>query len=149
MSASSSARKLVLLCTLGCLAATMVVACRPEPVAPDDATILILDPPANARLSGSEVTIRTFVNYVTLVDKIGQPAAPGEGHIVYYMDVTPPVVKGETGLTDPGTYFATTEKIHIWTNVPAGDHVFWVQLVSNNNTPLEPPAAVRVPITMK
>ena len=149
MNASPTAHRVLLLLTVIVLAASTLAGCRPEPVAPDDPTILILDPPANAHLSGGEVTVRTFVSYLTLSNAIGQPAKPGEGHIVYYMDVTPPVVRGESALTDPGTYVATTDKVHVWDNVPAGDHVFWVQLVSNNNTPLEPPAAVRVPVTMR
>jgi hypothetical protein len=149
MGATNVARKLAIFSLAACLAALSLVACRPEPVAPDDATVLILDPPANAHLSGGQVTVRSYVSYLKLVDAIGQPAVPGEGHLVYYMDVTPPVVRGESALTGTGTYFATTDKVHVWTNVPPGDHIFWVQLVSNNNTPLEPPAAVRVPVTMR
>jgi hypothetical protein len=126
-----------------------VTGCRPEPVAPDDATVLILDPPANARLSGPDVTVRTFVNYLTLVEPSGQADKPGEGHLVYYMDVDPPVARGQSALTAQGTCSATTARTHVWNAVSPGNHVFWVQLVSNNNTPLEPPAAVRVPVTVK
>jgi hypothetical protein len=149
MSFMLAARRFLLLFAVIGMAANALVACRPEPVAPDDATILILDPPANARLAGGEVTIRTFVSNLTLSSAVGQPAVAGEGHILYYMDVNPPVIRGESALTAPETCVATTDKVHVWKNVPPGDHVFWVQLVSNNNTPLEPPAAVRVPINMR
>jgi hypothetical protein len=128
------------------LSLAMLVSCRPEPVAPDDARILILDPPAGATLSSGDVTVKTFSEYIKLVDKAGQTSEPGQGHIVYYMDVIPPVTKGESALTDPGTYFATIEPFYTWENVAPGNHIFWVQLVNNDNTPLEPPSAVRVPI---
>lgn len=133
---------------LACLAVLTMISCRPEPVMPDDARILILDPPAEANLPSGDVTIRTFVEYFKLVDKIGEINQLGQGHIVYYMDVNPPVVKGELALTDKDTFFTTTDTSHLWKNVPPGSHVFWVQLVNNDNTPLEPPAAVRVPVTI-
>ena len=74
---------------------------------------------------------------------------PGEGHIIFYMDVTPPLKKGESALTAEGTYFITKDKVYVWENVPAGAHTFTVQLVNNDDTPLEPPAAVRAPVTVK
>jgi hypothetical protein len=130
------------------LSICVIVSCRPEPVAPDDARILILDPPAGATLPAGDVTIQTFSEYIELVDKAGQNREPGQGHIVYYMDITPPVTKGESALTNPGTYFVTTASFHVWNKVAPGNHIFWVQLVNNDNTPLEPPSAVRVPVTI-
>ena len=132
-----------------CSALLLAPSCRPEPVAPEDATILILDPPAGARLPAGDVTIRTYVEHIKLVDAAGQPYQPGQGHIIYYMDVTPPTVKGKSVLTEAGTCFATTGTFHVWKGVPPGSHVFWVQLANNDNTPVEPPAAVRVPVTIE
>jgi hypothetical protein len=88
------------------------------------------------------------VDNFTLVDSNGQANQSGEGHLIYYKDITPPLVKGKTSLTQPGSYAVSIEKSFSWNNIEAGPHNFWVQLVNNDNTPLEPPAAVRVPVTV-
>jgi len=123
-------------------------ACNPEPVAPQDPTVLIIDPAAESTISSDTVTIRAFVERFDLVDKIGQPNSPGEGHVLYYMDVTPPMQQGESALSADGTYAISMDTSHTWNNVQPGTHTFWVQLVNNDNTPLEPPAAVRVYVTV-
>ena len=126
-----------------------LVSCRPEPVAPEEARVLILEPSADSTINYANVSVKTYVEIFNLVDKIGQANVPGEGHIVFYLDVTPPLNKGESALTGAGTYFVTRDTVHVWEKVPAGAHTFWVQLVNNDNTPLEPPAAVYVPVTVK
>ena len=125
-----------------------LVSCRPEPVAPQEGRILILEPSADSTVTSPNVTVRTYVEFFNLADKIGQPNVPGEGHIIFYLDVAPPLKKGESALTAEGTYFITTDTAHIWQNVPAGAHTFWVQLVNNDNTPLEPASAVYAPVTV-
>jgi hypothetical protein len=81
-------------------------------------------------------------------DHIGKQNVTGEGHIIYYLDVTPPTVPGQPATTAPGTYQATTDDFHIWPEVPAGDHTFWAQLVNNDNTPLDTPVITRIDITI-
>ena len=126
----------------------VLVSCRPEPVTPQEGRILILEPSADSTVS-QDVTVKTYVEFFNLVDKIGQANVPGEGHIIFYLDVTPPLKKGESALTAEGTYFITKDTVHVWENVPAGAHTFTVQLVNNDNTPLEPASAVRAPVTVK
>ena len=135
--------------TLFSLAAALFTGCHPEPVIPQDARVLIIDPAAESTVTTSTVTIKTFVERFNLVDKAGQPNSPGEGHLVYYMDAQPPLEQGNSALTPEGTYAVTTETSRTWLNVPPGTHTFWVQLVNNDDTPLEPPAAVRVYVTVK
>jgi hypothetical protein len=89
-----------------------------------------------------------YVDNFKLADKSGQANQSGEGHLIYYQDVTPPLVQGQSALSDEGSYFISTAKTYTWENMSAGRHNLWVQLVNNDNTPLEPPAAVRVPITV-
>jgi len=79
------------------------------------------------------------INFKIVADKIGQQAAPGEGHFIYYFNVTPPTSPGKPGLTEEGTYAVTTDSIVSWFGVLPGEYSVWVQLVNNNNTPLEPP----------
>jgi hypothetical protein len=125
------------------------IACHPEPVAPQEARILIIDPAAESVIDTTTITIKTFVERFNLVDKTGQPNSPGEGHIVYYKDVTPPLVEGQSALTAEGSYIISMESSETWNNLQPGKHTFWVQLVNNDNTPLLPPAAVRVYVTVK
>jgi hypothetical protein len=131
-----------------CSSIVMVAACRPEPVASEEARLLVLDPSAEASLYSSEINVRTYVENFNLVKKIGQNPAFGEGHIIYYLDVTPPLIKGNSALTQEGSYVVSTQKSYIWHNVTPGSHNLWVQLVNNNDTCLEPAAAVRVPINV-
>jgi hypothetical protein len=124
-------------------------ACHPEPVVPQDASVLIIDPAAESVTTANSITIKTFIERLNVVEKTGQQNKPGEGHIIYYMDVTPPMEQGKSALSDEGTYAISTETAHTWNNLKPGTHTFWVQLVNNDNTPLEPPAAVRVYVTVK
>jgi hypothetical protein len=131
------------------LVCTILPACRPEPLAPQNARVMIIDPPAESTKTTNTMTIKTFVENFDLVDKSGQSNEPGEGHIVYYLDVTPPIEQGVSALTAEGTYAISTDTTYIWDGLKPGTHTFWVQLVNNDNTPLEPPAAVRVYVTVK
>ncbi len=126
-----------------------LVSCRPEPITPQEGRILLLEPSADSTVSSPDITVKTYVEFFNLVDKTGQANVPGEGHIIFYIDVTPPLKTGESALTAEGTYFITKDTVHVWENVPAGAHTFWVQLVNNDNTPLEPASAVRAPVTVK
>ena len=61
----------------------------------------------------------------------------GEGHAIYYLDETPPTEQGIPATTD--TCIVSTKLRKLWKAVPAGRHVFSVQLVNNDDTPLDPP----------
>jgi len=57
----------------------------------------------------------------SIVDKLGQANAPGEGHIHYFFDAEPPVMQGSPAVTAAGTYAATTGTNYPWMNVGPGD----------------------------
>ncbi len=101
--------------------------------------VKIVSPAMGATVSGSSVTVNLQVTDFVVVAKQGQPDLPGQGHIVYYMDVEPPIAAGQTALTGQGTFFSTTDTSHTWTNVPPGVHTFSAQLVTNIDTPLSLP----------
>jgi hypothetical protein len=124
------------------------LSCRPEPLAPQEAVLYIVEPAADSVIEGNSVDIITYNINFKIIDKMGQKNVPGEGHFIYYLDVNPPIVKGETAITAEGTYVTTTESRYTWQDVADGDHIFWVQLVNNDNTPVEPAAAVSVPVTV-
>jgi hypothetical protein len=81
-------------------------------------------------------------------DNIGKQNVPGEGHIIYYLDVDPPTVPGQSAITGPGTFKATTSDFYFWEELPADRHVFSIQLVNNDNTPLDPPVTAQIIITI-
>jgi hypothetical protein len=78
-----------------------------------------------------------------IVSKIGQENLPGEGHFIYYFDVTPPTKQGVPALTKEGTYVVTTDSYVTWAGVDSGKYEVWVQLVNNDSTPLDPPVVAR------
>jgi hypothetical protein len=85
------------------------------------------------------VEINSAVRYIKLNDdNIGKQNVPGEGHIIYYLDVEPPTFPDQLATTNPGTFISTTEDFHLWENVPTGRHVFSIQLVNNDDTSLDP-----------
>jgi hypothetical protein len=126
----------------------LLPACRPEPVAPEESQVIILSPSAESTIYSDTVTLEVYVDNFSLMVDNGQANQSGQGHLIYYKDITPPLVKGQAALTREGTYAISTGRYFSWSNVEAGPHNFWVQLVNNDNTPLEPPAAVRVPVTV-
>ncbi|MFH1639929.1 MAG: hypothetical protein ABIB93_06455 [Chloroflexota bacterium] len=86
-----------------------------------------------------DVTVFVKAVNFNLADKQGKANIPGQGHIHYFMDVEPPVVPGEPAVTENGTYVATAATSYTWKDVKAGDHIFSVELVNNDHTPLDPP----------
>ncbi len=81
-------------------------------------------------------------------DAIGKENVAGQGHYIYYMDVEPPGAAGQQATTAPGTFQATTDGFHLWKNLSPGKHIFSVQLVNNDNTPLVPPVISRITVTL-
>ncbi len=102
----------------------------------------------NAVTPDANVSIVVSVTGFTLTDAAGQANVPGQGHLVYYMDVIPPTVPGHPALTAPGTYTVSPNTSYIWPNVTDASHRFYVQLVNNDNTPLNPPVTAEVTLTV-
>jgi hypothetical protein len=114
---------LAVLCT-GCITAV------PE--------LAITSPADNAVINGSSVTITVEVKNFNLVDKIGQANVPGQGHLVYFLDVVPPTDQGLPVVYSPERAVASTSTTYAWENVGVGEHVLGVELVNNDDTPLDP-----------
>jgi hypothetical protein len=126
------------------------LSCRPvEPLYPLEPQVLILSPTMNSVFSSGPVTVKAFTSNVKLVDKAGQDNIPGEGHLVYYLDVIPPTSWDTSAIPDEGTYAESIDLSHVWSDLAPGPHVLAVQVVTNNNTPIRYPSAVSVNITMK
>jgi glucose dehydrogenase len=110
--------------------------------------ISIIYPPNNSAVPTGGVGISVQVSNFNVVDKLGQPASPGEGHIHYFMDVDAPTAPGQPAVTGPGTYAAVSTTYYTWSSVPIGTHTFSVELVNNDHTPLTPPVVAKITLTV-
>jgi hypothetical protein len=54
------------------------------------------------------------------------------------MDTTPPSNPAQPSIPTQGAYAATPSTTYTWRNVTTGGHTFAVELVNNDNTPLNP-----------
>ena len=105
----------------------------------DNPRIKIVNPGNGYVIKTGNITITTDVTHFTLADKLGQANVPGEGHIHYYMDVMPPDTPGKPAIPPAGSVWApSASPTHTFTDVPVGIHHFYVQLVNNDHTPLQP-----------
>lgn len=98
-----------------------------------------------------DIEVSVEVGDFKIVDKLGQPAAPGEGHVHYYLDVIQvPTDPGQPAITaDETEYHAEATTSYTWQGVRPGTHTFGVQLVNNDHTPLEPPVFDQVMVTVQ
>ncbi len=71
------------------------------------------------------------------------------GHIIYYMDTSVPTYYAHSAISKAGTYAISNETTHTWTGVSPGEHVFTVQLVYNDNTPLPIPVTESMTVNIK
>ena len=53
-------------------------------------TISITQPHNGASVTAGDIAVSVDVSNFNLVDKLGQTNVAGEGHIHYFLDVTPP-----------------------------------------------------------
>ncbi len=123
--------------------------CHPSQIDPLDPTVYILSPSPDSSVSGPDVTVKTYVTNFELLPGGGTPPTMATGHLIYYLDVTAPMTVGESATTAEGTYVISTATTHVWMGVAPGPHTFTVQLVNSDDTPLDPPDIVRVPVVVK
>jgi len=110
--------------------------------APSIKILVPRDDPSATGISGyGNCAILVEVSNFNLVDKLGEANVEGEGHIHYFLDTDPS--------TDPasGTYADTSETAYYWPEIGTGAHVFRVQLVNNDHTPLNPPVIASTAVT--
>ena len=113
------------------LVALVLTACGQQTSKPE-ITIKTQDPGQAA----GDVTISADVSNFKLVDQEGEQNNPGQGHIIYYMDVPVPQYYEHTAISKPGTYAVASNTSYTWKGVTPGEHTFSVQLVNNNDSPL-------------
>ncbi|MEN6342168.1 MAG: DUF4399 domain-containing protein [Methanospirillum sp.] len=114
-------------------------------------TIMIVSPQDGTTVPAGNVTVTAMVGNFTIVDKQGQASVPGQGHVHFYMDVSPiPSTAGQPAIpTDPNAVWAhVSGTTYTFTNVTPGQHTFTVQLANNDHTPVIPIVTDSVTVTV-
>ncbi len=117
----------------------------PSPT-PQGPNVFIVSPLYNVAVPPGDVTVKIAVSKFTIVNKLGQANAPGEGHVIYYLDVTPPTSPGKSATTAANTYAETADISYTWHSLTDGIHYLSVQLVNNDGTPLNPAVTTTEPL---
>ncbi len=116
---------------------------------PGSPTLTIVQPANGTTITGSDVMVMIQVSGFNIVDKQGQPAVSGQGHVHYYLDYNAPTAQGKPAVPPNGTIWQTTANTtYTFHNVTAGSHFVSVELVNNDHTPLNPPVTAKVTITV-
>ncbi|MDD1675003.1 MAG: hypothetical protein LUQ13_05095 [Methanomicrobiales archaeon] len=119
-------------------------------VPPVPAQITITSPQDGQTFVAGDIVVVTSVKNFAVVDKQGQANVAGEGHVHFYMDVNPVPTDPQKPAIPAN---ATTVWAHVsgtaytFTNVPQGKHIFTVQLVNNDHTPVIPLATDNITVT--
>ena len=103
-----------------------------------EANVTITSPEEGANVTAGNVTVAVNLTNFTLVEPTGQPNAPGEGHLHYYLDALVPTNASAPAIPETGGYVVSTNTSYTWENVTAGEHNLSVQVVNNDHTPLIP-----------
>jgi hypothetical protein len=112
-------------------------------------SIEITSPSADAMVPPGQVTVQVQVSNFHLVDKLGEQPQPGQGHIHYYLDVTPPTTPGEPAVVANADFAPSSQESHTFDDVQPGPHMLAVELVNNDHTPLQPAVVDSVHITVE
>ncbi len=114
-------------------------------------SVSIISPQNGAALTGSSIPVSVSVSNFNVVDKQGQASAAGEGHIHFYMDVSP-IPSDPTKPAIPADAKAIWAHVsgtsYTFTNVTPGSHTITVQLANNDHTPVIPLATSTVTVTV-
>ena len=110
--------------------------------------VYITYPAFDGGVESGDVNMTVLVENFTISTPETRYNVPGEGHLIYYIDVIPPVSPGYPAVTGVETSQVTNETHAIWHGVQQNTHTFSVQLVNNDNTPLMPPVIDAVDVTV-
>ncbi|NLA39202.1 MAG: hypothetical protein GX882_07460 [Methanomicrobiales archaeon] len=133
-------RLLILALVIGCAALFSGVVAQEGGAANQTAEVnlTIISPETNASVAAGNVTIEVNLTNFTLVEPTGQPNAPGEGHLHFYLDAPVPTNESAPAIPETGDYVISTNTSYTWENVTPGEHNFSVQAVNNDHTPIIP-----------
>ena len=137
-------RLLIIILVIGCIALFSGAVAQEEDATNQtanqttDVNVTITSPEDNSSVAAGNVTIEVNLTNFTLVEPTGQPNAPGEGHLHYYLDAPIPTNESAPAIPEIGGYVVSINDSYTWENVTPGEHNFSVQVVHNDHTPLIP-----------
>ena len=110
--------------------------------------ISIQTPNNSASLPPGNIIISVKIsNFIISKEHMGSVNRAGEGHFIYYIDEEPPVEQNKPAVTE--TSLVSVDTSCLWRTVIEGSHLFSVQLVNNDDTPLEVPMMAKVNLDIK
>jgi hypothetical protein len=130
------------------VACALIAGCATTPETP---SVRITSPSNGATLEPGDVRIDADVQNFNIVDKQGQANVTGEGHVHFYMDVSPlPSAAGQPAIpaNTSALWAHVSGDSYTFENVPPGVHTFAVQLVNNDHTPVVPAVSDTVTVTV-
>jgi hypothetical protein len=140
---------LVLITALAGLAACTTENPAVEPPGDDTGTTVeIISPQDGATLPPGDITVVAQVTNFKVADKLGQANVPGEGHLHFFLDVTPPTAQGKPAIPPSGDWAPVAGTTYTFKNVGEGTHTIAVELVNNDHTPLNPPVVYEISINV-
>jgi len=120
------------------------------PVTISTPQISIISPQNGATLPAGNVPVTVSVSNFNIVDKQGQANVAGEGHVHFYLDVSPipsdpakPAIPADA----KAVWAHVSGTSYTFTNVSPGMHTIAVQLVHNDHTPVIPLVTQSVMVT--
>ncbi|NLM31032.1 MAG: hypothetical protein GX216_11550, partial [Methanomicrobiales archaeon] len=134
-------RLLIIILVIGCIALFSGAVAQEEDATNQtanqttDVNVTITSPEDNSSVAAGNVTIEVNLTNFTLVEPTGQPNAPGEGHLHYYLDAPIPTNESAPAIPEIGGYVVSINDSYTWENVTPGEHNFSVQVVHNDHTP--------------
>ena len=117
--------------------------------APEGTPQLAISNPADGDTlpPGNILIVADVSSFMISAQDMGVINREGEGHLIYYIDEDPPTDAGAPAKTD--TCAVSTDLSHLWKNIPQGLHKFAVQLVNNDDTPLDTPVIAMITLDVK
>jgi hypothetical protein len=120
----------------------------PPALPPPAPTLKINSPIEGISVDAGNITLSITTENLKLVTG-NLTNNPGEGHVIYYLDVAIPTTAGKSALTAAGTCKETDTTSNTWSDLTPGTHTLGVQLVQNEGTPFSSPVFASVSITVK
>jgi plastocyanin len=118
---------------------------------PGNPAVSIVSPQNSAALPAGNVTVTVSVNNFDIVDKQGQVNVAGQGHLHYYLDVSPMPSDPAKPAIPPDAHAVwahVASTSYTFTNVTPGSHIVSVQLANNDHTPVIPLATASAMIVV-
>ncbi len=100
----------------------------------------IISPTTDAAISGGKTTVAVEVRNAEL----GAAARGKNFHLHYYLDATIPTAHDGSAIPATGAWASSAKTTHEWSIGSVGLHVLAVQLVTQDDRPLNPPVVAAV-----